>query len=362
MVIETNITKMFGIKHPIINAPMGPFLSNDIAVAVCEAGGLGVVSHSGGLDALKAVMEAGGDVNKLIAEMLKKDYMKENLEYVVEHTDKPFGFNLRTSRNTLDALQLARKLPKVIMNNPKLKEQVVYAVTSAGSASVLPKSKSFQKLREASNIKHFHVAPALWLADKCVNAGVDGLCCTGGEGGGHQSFEKVSTLILLQQVREKYPDLPLVACGGFANGIGLAGAIAMGAGAVVMGTRFIASNDSEYHENYKNLIPPAKAGDTRLVTGMLGPIRLWKNKFCMSKELVKSKEELIGIEEVRSTQQMIEDLKHYVAVLGGEIEDSAVLLGQSAGVINSVESIGNIVSTIVKDAETHLKNATSNIK
>lgn len=361
MVIKTNITEMFGIKHPVLNAPMGPFLSNDIAVAVCEAGGLGVVSHSGGLDSLKVVMEAGGDIQHMIAEMGKRDYMRENLEYVVEHTDKPFGFNLRTSRNTLDAVQLARKLPKVIMENPKLKEQVVYAVTSAGSASVLPKSKSFQRLREASNIKHFHVAPALWLADKCVSAGVDGLCCTGGEGGGHQSFEKVSTLVLLQQVRQKYPDLPLVACGGFANGTGLAGALAMGAGAVVMGTRFIASKEAEYHENYKGLIPPAKAGDTRLVTGMLGPIRLWKNKYSIAKELVKSKEELVGIEDARSPQQMLEEMKHYVAVLDGEIEDSAVLMGQSAGVINNLESINDIISTLVKDAETHLKNATANI-
>lgn len=361
MVIKTNITEMFGIKHPILNAPMGPFLSNDIAVAVCEAGGLGVVSHSGGLDSLKVVMEAGGDIQHMIAEMGKRDYMRENLEYVVEHTDKPFGFNLRTSRNEMDAVQLARKLPKVIMENPKLKEQVVYAVTSAGSASVLPKSKSFQRLREASNIKHFHVAPALWLADKCVTAGVDGLCCTGGEGGGHQSFEKVSTLVLLQQVREKYPDLPLVACGGFANGTGLAGALAMGAGAVVMGTRFIASKEAEYHENYKKLIPPAKAGDTRLVTGMLGPIRLWKNKYSKAKELVKSKEELVGIEDARSPQQMLEEMKHYVAVLSGEIEDSAVLMGQSAGVINTLESIDDIISTLVKDAETHLKNAAANI-
>jgi enoyl-[acyl-carrier protein] reductase II len=362
MVIETNITKMFGIKHPILNAPMGPFLSNDIAIAVCEAGGLGVVSHSGGLEAMKAFMDSGDDISKVMQALSSRDYMKENLEYVVEHTDKPFGFNLRTSRNELDAIQLTKKLPKVIMANPKLKEQVVYAVTSAGSAAVLPKSKSFQKLREASNIKHFHVAPALWLADKCVSAGVDGLCVTGGEGGGHQSFEKVSTLVLLQQVREKYPDLPIVACGGFANGYGLAAALAMGAGAVVMGTRFIASKDSEYHENYKKIVPPAKAGDTRLVTGMLGPIRLWKNKYCLSKELVKSKEELVGIEQARSPQKMLEEMSHYISVLGGDIENSAVLLGQSAGVINSLESIDDIISSLVKDAEKLLKNSAANVK
>jgi len=362
MVIETNITKMFGIKHPIINAPMGPFLCNEVAVAVSEAGGLGVVSHSAGLESMKIIMDSGGDLAKLMAEVGKREYMKENLEYIVEHTDKPFGFNLRTSRNELDAIQLARKLPKVIMENPKLKEQVVYAVTSAGSASVLPKSKSFQKLREVSNIKHFHVAPALWLADKCVTAGVDGLCCTGGEGGGHQSFEKVSTIVLLQQVREKYPDLPLIACGGFANGYGVAAALAMGAGAVAMGTRFIASENSEFHQNYKDVIPPAKAGDTRLVTGMLGPIRLWKNKFALSKELLKSKDEMIGMEQARTPQEMFEEIKHYMAVLEGDVENSAVLLGQSAGIINSLESAEDLITKLVKDAETHLRNASANIK
>ena len=363
MVIETNITKMFGIKHPILNAPMGPFLTNEIAIGVSEAGGLGVVSHTAGVESYRGVIAAmEGEGPGGISTALGSDYMQKSLTLVVEHTDKPIGFNLRTGRNEQDAVSLARKLPKFIMENPKLKEQVVYAVTSAGSSGVLPKSKSFQKLREVSNIKHFHVAPALWLADKCVANGVDGFCCTGGEGGGHQSYEKVSTLVLLQQVRQKYPDIPIVACGGFANGEGLAAAIAMGAGGVVMGSRFIGSKTSEFHENYKAIIPTAKAGDTRLTTGVLGPIRLWKNKYCMSKELVGSKEELVAIEQSRSPQDMLDVMRHYVSVLDGDMEDSAVLLGQSAGVVNSIESISDIISTITSDAEKLLKNAYAGIK
>jgi len=248
------------------------------------------------------------------------------------------------------------------MENPKLREQVVYAVSSAGSPRVLPSSQSFQKLREQTGLKLFHVAPALWLADKCVAAGVDGLCCTGGEGGGHQSFEKVSTLVLLQQVRQKYPDLPTVACGGFASGEGLAAALAMGAGAIVMGSRFISSKDSEFHDNYKGLFPPAKAGDTRLVTGTLGPIRLWKNKYCMNMNLVGSKEELVAKEEARTEKEYQETRKHYISTLDGETEDSAILMGQSAGIINSIESIQDIIGTIVSDAEKFLKNAYSRIK
>ena len=118
---------------------------------------------------------------------------------VVEQTDKPFGFNIRTSRMQPDAALLVRNIPRFIMGNQKLREQCIYALTSAGSPRMLAESKSWLKLKESSSqIMLFHVAPALWLADKCVAAGCDGVVATGTEGGGHQSYEKVSTLVLLQ--------------------------------------------------------------------------------------------------------------------------------------------------------------------
>ena len=131
MVIETNITKMFGIKHPILNAPMGPYLTNQISVALCEAGGMGVISHTAGLESLGALRDAinnGVDIVKAMQarqESTDRDYMLTNIKWVAEHTDKPFGFNLRTSRNEMDATSIARRLPKQIMEDPKLREQVV---------------------------------------------------------------------------------------------------------------------------------------------------------------------------------------------------------------------------------------------
>ena len=361
MVLKTSITKLFGIKHPIVGAPMGPFYTNDIAIALSEAGGLGIVSHTGMVNSWEEFEKFYKDLSN-IGKRDNVAAMQDSLTYVAEYTDKPFGFNIRTSRNEADAGKLARKLPKFIMENPKLKDQVLYALTSAGSPKVLPESKPFQKLREISNIKHFHVTPALWLADKCVAAGVDGLVCTGSEGGGHQSYEKVSTMVLLQQVRKKYPGVPLLACGGFASGEGLAAVVGMGGGGIVMGTRFISSKESEFHDNYKGIIPAAKAGDTRLVTGMLGPIRLWKNKYCMSKSLVGSKEELVQFEEQRTPEAYLEEMRHYAGVYKGDVDDTAILMGQSAGIINSIESIKDIVDTFVKDAENLLKNAAANIE
>ena len=106
MVLETNVTKMLGIKHPIVGAPMGPFYTTELTVAVSEAGGLGVLSHT-----------------NLFGKSSTEE-MKKNMEYVIEHTDKPFGFNIRTARMQMDALKLCREIPKFIMSKPKLREQI----------------------------------------------------------------------------------------------------------------------------------------------------------------------------------------------------------------------------------------------
>ncbi len=356
MVFETKITKMLGIKHPIIGAPMGPFYTTEMAVGISEAGGLGMLSHASDFSQ-ETSGEYLGDLNSTT------EVMKKAMEYVVEHTDKPFGFNIRTSRMQIDAPTMCKKIPKFIMDNPKIKEQCVYAVTSAGSSKILPQSKSWQKLRESgSNIKHFHVAPALWLANKCVDSGVDGLVVTGTEGGGHQSYEKVSTLVLLQQVKQKHPDIPVVACGGFATGEGLAAALSMGADAIAMGSRFIASKESEFHEDYKNIVPAASAQDTVLVTGFFGPIRLWKNNYAIHHSLVASKEEKLAEEQKLTPEMLLEDAKAYRMIYEGNIDDGAVLLGQSIGIINSIENISNLVNSIVNGAEKCLKSANSLIK
>ncbi|MHA1274614.1 MAG: NAD(P)H-dependent flavin oxidoreductase [Promethearchaeota archaeon] len=344
MVIKTKITEMLGIKHPIIGAPMGPYYTTEMCVAISEAGGLGMLSHT-----------------NLFGKSSFEE-MKKNMEYVVEHTDKPFGFNIRTARMQIDAKNLCRQIPKFIMSNPKIKEQCVYAITSAGSPRMLPETKTYKKLKEVSNIKHFHVGPALWLVDKCVSAGVDGLVCTGSEGGGHQSYEKISTLVLLQQVKKKYPDYPLVACGGFATGEGLAAALAIGADAIAMGSRFIASKESEFHENYKNIVPPAKAEDTILVTGFLGPIRLWKNNYSLHHGLVANKEEKIAQESAMDLDALMEDQKHYEMIYEGNIEEGAVLLGQSIGIIDSIKSVKEIIENIVSDAEKRIKSLPSLIQ
>ena len=222
MVIKTNITEMLGIKHPIVAAPMGPFYTTKLTIAVSEAGGLGVLSH--------VTLSEGITLNQI----------KESMKTVVEYTDKPFGLNIRTAALQPDAIKLCRQIPRFIMDNPKIKDQCTYLITSAGSPKILY-NKYFKALKETSNIKHFHVIPSLELAKKVIKNGVDGIVATGHEGGGHQSYENTSTLILLQQIRQKFPEIPMIACGGYGTGEGLASDLDMGAGAISMVTRLIAS-------------------------------------------------------------------------------------------------------------------------
>jgi len=342
--IETNITKMFGIKHPIFSAPMGPFFTRDLALAVCEAGGLGVLSN----------------VNIAGTSPVKEH--KASLEYMIEHTDKPFGLNILTSRNNPGVRQMVRLLPRIVMSNVKMRDQCTYWLTSAGSSRVLAESKSFVELRENSEVKHFHVAPAVWLAQKCVNSKVDGIVVTGTEGGGHQSYERVSTLVLLQQINEKFPDLPKIACGGFATGESLAAALSLGAGAVAMGSRFIASKQSEFHEKYKALIPPGNPQDTGLYTGSFGPIRLYKNEYALSHPAPSSKEEMIAYENSLSPEQRAKDMGAYDRVYNGDIDTGAVLLGQSIGIIDSIDDVNDIIERIMKKAESVIRKNNSMLK
>ena len=339
--IKTRITEKFGIKYPIIAAPMGPFYTTKLTVAVSEAGGLGVLSHAT-LRGKNSIVD-----------------FKDQIDYVIEHTDKPFGFNIRTARMQTDHKILLRKVAQWRKENPKIREQMIYGLTSAGG----PRDAAKMWQKSCPDLYHFHVAPVLWLVDKVVSSGCNGVVATGTEGGGHQSYEMISSLVLLQEVVRKYPELLTVACGGFASPEGIAGAIAMGADAVAMGTRFIASNQSEFHPNYKALIPPAEDRDTLLTTGGFGPIRLIKNKFCLEHGKVVSKEEKISQEEsVEDIDSYLEDLHKYeIVYTEGDVENGAVPVGQSCGIIDAINDVDDLVSDYSKKAEKLLKNAVSKI-
>lgn len=337
--IKTKMTEMFGLKYPIANAPMGPFYTTQLAIAVSEKGGLGVISHTNLVD-----------VNSIEA-------MEKSIYDLIEHTDKPFGINIRTARLQTDNKSLIRKVAKLINSDSRIREQLVYGLTSAGT----PRDASKIWKKKAPSLKHFHVAPALRFCDKIMEAGCDGLVVTGYEGGGHQSYEGVNTMILLAQACGKYPEVPIIACGGFADGNGLAAALACGADGIAMGTRFIASNECEFHENYKKLVVGREAHDTIMTTGSFGPVRLLENKYSLEHGKIMRKTEKMTQEAELSVDELREDLKKYELVYNGSVESGPVLVGQTVGLIDSVLSVEEILDMCERQAEKLLKNVAGHV-
>ncbi len=289
-----------GIKYPIIQAPMGWIARAKLASAVCAAGGLGVIETSSG----------------------ETEICKAEIEKMFEITKTPFGVNLPILF-----------LKDEDMLNYICKSGVKFVTTSAGSPA-----KFITPLKKAGIIV-YHAVPTVEAAMRCVAAGVDGLIVEGAEGGGFKNPEEVSTLVLLQAVRAAV-DVPLVAAGGISDGRGMAAAFALGAEAVQMGTRFVSSAESPVHDNYKNAIIDAPTTGTYVLNKKSSPcIRALRTK-----RTNKIHEDGLMSLEIF---QNIRDL-----YFGGDMEASVGLAGQTAGLINEVKPVVQIIDEMVDEFHT----------
>lgn len=285
-----------GVQYPIVQAPMGYIARSQLASAVSNAGGLGIIETS------------SGEVDACLAEIAKMKTL----------TDKPFGVNL----------------PLLFIREPRVvdlvaKSGVKFVTTSAGSpAKLLPTLK-------AAGLIVYHVVPNLSSALKAVEAGVDGLIVEGGEGGGFKNPDDVSTLVLLQAVREQ-TDVPLIAAGGICDGRGMAAAFALGAEGVQMGTRFVSSAESPVHHNYKQAI--VDAGDT-------GTVMLNRKSTPCVRALKTGRTAEIEREGSfdRSIFGSVKDV-----YFGGDMEASLALAGQTVGLIHKVLPVAEIIRSTVE--------------
>ncbi|MFX1562106.1 MAG: NAD(P)H-dependent flavin oxidoreductase [Promethearchaeota archaeon] len=345
--IHTKLTEMLGCKHPIIQAPMGPFYTTKLCAAVSNAGGFGIVSHTN-LRNLDPIAE-----------------MEKNILDVVANTKNPFGVNIRTARLQIDYPELIKLIPRIRKENSKVREQLRLVITSAGD----PRPGAHYFKTEDPDLLHFHVIPAKWLAEKALNPTwyqsknpgtkgdhLDGIIATGYEGGGHNSYEKVMTSVLTAEMVELCGDLPVVSCGGYFDGKGLAGALAMGAAGIQMGTRFIATKESEFHDNYKALILPATDEDTLVTTGAFGPIRLLKNEYSKSHgAAVPDRSARMAEEQSMSAEDLLDEMERYELVYRGNVDKGPILLGQTIGGISDIPTVKEVIDRIVKEAEKHLR-------
>jgi enoyl-[acyl-carrier protein] reductase II len=203
-----------------------------------------------------------------------------------------------------------------------------FVTTSAGSPA------KFMAPLKAAGIVVYHAVPTLDAAMKCVDAGVDGLVVEGSEGGGFKNPEEVSTLVLLQSIREK-TELPLIAAGGIVDGRGMAAAFALGAEAIQMGTRFVASRESPVHDNYKQAIVNATATGTYMLNTKSSPcIRALKADFTaqIHEAGLMGPDAFAGIQDV---------------YFGGDMNAAPALAGQSAGLVHEVKSVQTIIDDTI---------------
>lgn len=346
--IKTKLTEMLGCKHPIIQAAMGPFYTTKLCAAVTNAGAFGVVSHTNlrNIDPIKE--------------------MEKNILDVVENTSGPFGVNIRTARLQIDYPELIKLIPRLRKENKKVREQLRLVITSAGDPR--PGAHHFKDVDP--DLLLFHVIPAKWLADKALNptwfqkkfpgtkGHIDGIVATGYEGGGHNSYEKVATTVLTAEMVELAGDLPIVSCGGWYDGKGLAGAIAMGAAGIQMGTRFIATKECEFHDDYKALILPATDEDTLMTTGAFGPIRLLKNEYSKTHGVaVPDREARMAEEQSMTADDLLDEMERYELVYRGSVQKGPILVGQTIGGISDIPTVQEVIDSIVKEAEIRLKAA-----
>jgi enoyl-[acyl-carrier protein] reductase II len=298
MPFPNRITEALGIDIPVVQAPMGWIARSQLASAVSNAGGLGVIETSSG----------------------ELDVIREEIRTMRELTDKPFGVNIA----------------QAFVRDPDIVQFVVdqgvkFVTTSAGSPT-----KYTGALKEAG-LTVFHVVPTLAAAKKAVDAGVDGLVVEGAEGGGFKNPKDVSTMVLLPLIRSHF-DVPIIAAGGICDGRTMAAAFALGAEAVQMGTRMVSAAESPVHQNWKDAIVGAEETDTVYLNRFHSPaLRALRTE--RTTRLEKMIEENIWGE--------FGDAK--ALYFGGDMEAAIPLTGQVAGRIDAVRPVADILADVERE-------------
>lgn len=309
--MQTKIKKLLGIDIPIIQAPMGYIARAQLASAVSNAGGLGIIETSSGM----------------------LDQVKDEITKMRDLTDKPWGVNIA---------QMFIRSPEEIVDFVASHE-VKFVTTSAGDPKVLT-----QQLKDA-DITVFHVVPTLRAARKAVAAGVDGLVVEGIEGGGFKNPDSASSMVLCPLIAEAV-DIPIVLAGGICDGISMAAAIALGAEGVQMGTQMLASEESPVHANWKQAICDSEETDTLVLNRVARPgFRVLKTENTIAKEQ-SGTASFPGIEEV---------LKLYFE---GDMEAAFAFAGQVSGRINKIRPVAEILNETWQDCQHHLKSLGDRVK
>ena len=302
--MTNSITTLFNIQYPLIQAGMIWCSGWELAAAVSNAGGLGIIGSGS----------------------MYPEVLEEHLIKCKKATNKPFAVNLPMLYPDID-----KHIETII------KHKVPIVFTSAGNP------KTWTAHLQQYGIIVVHVVSSVKFALKAQEAGVDAVVAEGFEAGGHNGRDETTTFCLIPMVSEAI-SIPLIAAGGIGTGRGMLAAMNLGADAVQIGSRFVASHESSAHDNFKNTVVDAKEGDTMLTLKEITPVRLIKNAFYNQ------------VAEAYQDGKSIDDLKTLLGrgrakkgMFEGDLIEGELEIGQISGIIHEIKPAADIVEEIISE-------------
>ena len=304
--MNNKITQLFNIQYPIVQAGMIWCSGWELAAAVSNAGGLGIIGSGS----------------------MYPEVLREHIQKCKKATDKPFAVNVPMLYPDID------KHMDIIIS-----EGVKIVFTSAGNPKIWT-----SKLKE-HGITVVHVIANTKFAKKAEEAGVDAIVAEGFEAGGHNGREETTTLCLIPLIKQNVK-IPVIAAGGIATGRAMLAAIALGADAVQIGSRFVASVESSANITFKNRVISSNEGDTKLMLKQLTPVRLLKNKF--SDEVQQAEDNCASVDDLI---HLLGRARAKKGMFEGDMDEGELEIGQVAALIKEVKTAQEIINEIVKEYE-----------
>ncbi len=306
--MKNRVTQLLGIEYPVIQGGMAWVAEHNLAAAVSNAGGLGIIG----------------------AASAPADIVREEIIKCRELTDKPFGVNIMLLNPNAD------EVAEIVVE-----EGVKVVTTGAGNPG------KYMEMWKKAGVKVLPVVASTAMAVMMERAGADGVVAEGMESGGHIGV--TTSFALIPQVVDAV-SIPVIAAGGIADGRGMAAAFMLGAEGIQMGTRFVAAKEAKVHDAYKERIIKAKDIDSTVTGTTTGhPVRCLKNR--MTREYLKLEQE--GADFMELEKLTLGSLKK--AVIDGDVVNGTLMAGQIAGLIKSEESCADIIKGIVNEAQALMK-------
>ena len=309
---------MAGIRYPVIQAPMNWVSGADLAAAVSNAGGLGTLGPNAGADSITGDVELTGE------------RLRDQIKKVKRLTDAPFAVNIPIGVG--DLLKYSKKNVAVVME-----EAVPVVITSVGGP------KTYTNVLKEAGIKVFHAVSTPKQAKKAEAMGVDAVVCEGFEAGGHKGFTELTTLVLTPMVADAVK-IPIITGGGIGDARGVMAALALGADAVYLGTRFMVTKESETHQKVKDAIVRAEEVCTASVPKGYMLARDLSNAFTEKYlEMIKAGASQAALES------FLAEHSQYLGQHLGDADNGEICCGQVAGLIGNAPGAAKVVEEIVKN-------------